>query len=138
MGRLMSDTARNKALVRDFWAAPQAEKMDFVTDDVCWHLPTSVGLRGFDLEVRGEGVRDLFLGSAERYEQGRTWDIHHVIAEDDLVALHCTMHARTTVGREYHGSYHMLFRVHGDRIAEAWEFLDTAYVFDALQPLDEG
>jgi ketosteroid isomerase-like protein len=130
----MSQTARNKALVQEFWAAPQHEKMDFVTDDVCWHLPTSVARRGYAQEVKGEGVRALFLGSLERYEPDRTWDVNHVIAEDDLVALHCTMHARTTVGTDYHASYHMLFRIEDGRIAEAWEFLDTAYVFECLQP----
>ena len=130
----MSDNERNKALVRDFWAAPQEDKMRFVADDACWHLPTSVARRGFDQDVRGEAVRELFLGSAERYNRDRTWDVHHLVAEDDLVALHCTMHARTNVGKEYHGSYHMLFRIEHDRIAEAWEFLDTAYVFECLQP----
>ena len=130
----MSDTARNKALVREFWAAANDDKMRFVADDACWHLPTSVGRRGFDQDVRGEAVEALFLGSSERYSADRTWDVHHVVAEDDLVALHCTMHARTNVGKEYHGSYHLLFRIEHDRIAEAWEFLDTAYVFECMQP----
>lgn len=129
----MSDIERNKMLVREFWAASQEDKMRFVAADACWHLPTSVARRGFDQEVRGQDIEALFLGSAERYDQDRTWDVHHVVAEDDLVALHCTMHARTNVGKEYHGSYHMLFRVEQDRIAEAWEFLDTAYVFECLQ-----
>jgi hypothetical protein len=31
----------------------------------------------------------------------------------------------------------MLFRVEGDRIAEGWEFLDTAYVFECLAPPEE-
>jgi ketosteroid isomerase-like protein len=130
----MSDPVRNKELVREFWAAPQDRKSEFVTDDACWHLPTSVAARGYDREVRGEGIRALFLGSMERYRSDRTWDVHHVVAEDDLVALHVTMHAHTNVGKEYHGSYHMLFRIEGDRIAEAWEFLDTAYVFECLAP----
>ena len=134
----MSDTERNKALVREFWAAPQEDKMAFVANDACWHLPTSVARRGFDQDVRGEDVRALFLGSMERYNRDRTWEVHHVVAEDDLVTLHCTMHARTNVGKEYHGSYHMLFRVEDVRIAEAWEFLDTAYVFERLQPPDES
>jgi ketosteroid isomerase-like protein len=134
----MSDAARNKAMVREFWAARQDRKMDFVAEDACWHLPTSVARRGFDQEVRGEAIRDLFLGSMERYEPDRTWEVHHVIAEDDLVALHATMHARTNVGKEYHGSYHMLFRVDGDRIAEGWEFLDTAHVFECLAPDEEA
>jgi ketosteroid isomerase-like protein len=130
----MADPARNKALVREFWAAPQEDKMAFVADDACWHLPTSVARRGFDQDVRGEDVRALFLGSTERYNRDRTWEVHHAVAEDDLGTLHCTMHATTNVGKEYHGSYHMLFRVEDDRIAEAWEFLDTAYVFECLQP----
>jgi ketosteroid isomerase-like protein len=133
----VSHIERNKALVGEFWAAPQEDKMRFVTDDACWHLPTSVARRGFGPEVRGHDIEALFLGSADRYDRDRTWDVHHVVAEGDLVALHCTMHARTNVGKEYHGSYHMLFRVEHDRIAEAWEFLDTAYVFECLQP-DEG
>ena len=133
----MSGSEGNKALVREFWAAPQEDKMRFVADDACWHLPTSVARRGFDQEVRGRDIEALFLGSAERYDRDRTWDVHHVVAEGDLVALHCTMHARTNVGKEYHGSYHMLFRVEHERIAEAWEFLDTAYVFECLQA-DEG
>ena len=133
----MSDVERNKALVREFWAAANDDKMRFLADDACWHLPTSVARRGFDQDVRGDAVRALFLGSSERYDQNRTWDVHHVVAEADLVTLHCTMHARTNVGKEYHGSYHLLFRIEHDRIAEAWEFLDTAYVFECLQP-DEG
>ena len=134
----MSNTKRNRALVEEFWLAPQDEKMRFLTDDACWHLPTSVAMRGFDQDVRGENIRALFLGSMERYQAGRTWDIHHVVVDGDLVALHCTMHALTNVGKEYHGSYHMLFRIEHDRIAEAWEFLDTAYVFECLQPEDEA
>jgi ketosteroid isomerase-like protein len=131
-----TDTARNKALVREFWAAANEDKMNFVAEDACWHLPTSVAMRGYDQDVRGEAVRELFLGSSVRYSADRTWDVHHVVAEDDLVTLHCTMHARTNVGKEYHGAYHMLFRVEDGRIAEAWEFLDTAYVFECLQPDD--
>ena len=80
----------------------------------------------------------LFVGSTQVYEPDRTWDIDHVLAEDDLVTLHCTMHARTTAGNEYHGSYHMLFRIEGGTIAEAWEFLDTAYVFECMQPPTGG
>jgi ketosteroid isomerase-like protein len=93
-----------------------------------------VARRGYAQEVKGDEVRALFLGSLERYEPDCTCDVDHVIAEDHLVALHCTMHARTTIGTEYHGSYHMLFRIEDGRIAEAWEFLDTAYVFECLQP----
>ena len=130
----MSDVERNKALVREFWATANEDKMQFVTDDAVWHLPTSVARRGFDQDVRGDAVRGLFLGSSERYRADRTWDVHHVVAEDDLVTLHCTMHGRTRAGHDYHGSYHMLFRLEDERIAEAWEFLDTAYIRECMTP----
>jgi ketosteroid isomerase-like protein len=130
----MSDAERNRKLVRQFWAAPPEDKMAFVADGACWHLPPSVAWRGFEQDIRGEAVRELLLGSLQRYNRDRTWDVHHVVAEGDLVALHCTMHAITNVGKEYHNSYHVLFRIEDDRIAETWEFLDTAYAFERLQP----
>jgi ketosteroid isomerase-like protein len=139
----MSDTthdpANNKELVLEFWAAAQPDKIPFLADNAVWHLPTSVARRGFPAkDLRGEQVHALFIGSTEVYEPDRTWDIDHVLAEDDLVTLHCTMHARTTAGNEYHGSYHMLFRVADGKIAEAWEFLDTAYVFECMVPPTDG
>ena len=132
----MTDLDRNKQLVLEFWAATQEEKLGYLSDDPTWHLPTSIA-RGFPAQdLRGDQVRALFTASGEVYEPDRTWDIHHVVAEADLVTLHCTMHARTRAGHDYHGSYHMLFRVEDDRIAEAWEFLDTAYVRECITPSD--
>ncbi len=135
MSDTANDTAQNKELVLEFWAAAQPDKIPFLADDAVWHLPTSVARRGFPAkDLQGGQVHALFIGSTQVYEPDRTWDIDHVLAEDDLVTLHCTMHARTTAGNEYHGSYHMLFRVRDGKIAEAWEFLDTAYVFDCMVP----
>ena len=90
----VSDTARNKELVLEFWAAAQPDKIPFLADDAVWHLPTSVARRGFPAQdLSGEQVHALFIGSTQVYEPDRTWDIDHVLAEDDLVTLHCTMHA---------------------------------------------
>jgi ketosteroid isomerase-like protein len=63
-----------------------------------------------------------------------TWDVQHLLAEDDFVTLQCTMRGRTASGNAYHGPYHMLFRIEGDRIAEGWEFLDTAYALERIGP----
>ena len=123
----MTDLAANKALVLAFWESSADDKGRLTTDDVEWHLPISVATRsGFTQDLRGDDVRALFTGGQAMYQPERTWDIWHVVADDNLVALHCTMHALTASGNDYHGSYHMLFRIEGDRIAEAWEFLDTA------------
>jgi len=131
----VTDLAANKALVRAFWESSADDKGRLITDDVQWHLPTSVAARsGFAQDLRGDDVRALFAGGQAMYEPERTWDIWHVVAEDDLVTLHCTMHGLTASGNDYHGSYHMLFRIEGDRIAEAWEFLDTAYVMERMGP----
>jgi ketosteroid isomerase-like protein len=129
------DLAANKAIVLAFWESSADDKGRFITDDVQWHLPTSVAVRsGFAQDLRGDDVRALFAGGQAMYQPERTWDIGHVLADDDLVALHCTMHGRTATGNDYHGSYHMLFRIEGDRIAEGWEFLDTAYVMERMGP----
>ncbi len=94
-----NDTAQNKELVLEFWAAAQPDKIPFLAADAVWHLPTSVARRGFPAkDLRGEQVHALFIGSTQVYEPDRTWDIDHVLAEDDLVTLHCTMHARRRRG----------------------------------------
>jgi len=53
-------------------------------------------------------------------------------------SLHVRMRGRTASGNTYHGPYHMLFRIDGDRIAEGWEFLDTAYCIERIGPAFPG
>jgi ketosteroid isomerase-like protein len=129
----MGDTTRHKQLVEQFWHAGPEEQGAYLADDAVWHLPRSIGGRrpgGADLH--GDAARAIFTEATGVYEPGATIDVLHVIAEGDLVALHCNLHARTTSGSDYDGTYHMLFRIEGDRIAEAWEFLDTAYLMQCM------
>jgi ketosteroid isomerase-like protein len=133
----MNDTARNKELILRFWNSRPDKQADFLTDDAVWHLPTSVGQRVFGgvSDLRGDDARAIFTAATAAngvYEPGGSMDILHVVAEDDLVTLHFQLHTRTRAGHDYHGSYHMLFRVEHDRIAEAWEFLDTAYLEECV------
>jgi predicted SnoaL-like aldol condensation-catalyzing enzyme len=130
----VTDTERNKALVVEFWHAAFDDKERYFTDDIVWHLPPSVRQSGIETDVRRDGIADLFAMGFATYEPGMTWDVQHVLADDDLVALHVTMRGRTASGNTYHGPYHMLFRIDGDRIAEGWEFLDTAYVLERMAP----
>jgi len=44
------------------------------------------------------------------------------------------LHTRTKAGYDYDGPYHMLFRLRDGRIAETWEFLDTAYLAARVVP----
>lgn len=129
----MSDTERNKKLVLEFWTGDPERKPDYLADDIVWHLPASVGQRNFGTtELRGDRARGIFAAAGKVYEPGGTCDVHHVIAEGDLVSVHCTLHRRMRGGAHYSGSYHMLFRVEGERVAEIWEFLDTALVLERM------
>ncbi len=83
-------------------------------------------------DLRGDAAHAIFTAATGVYEPGGSMDVLHVVAEDDLVTLHCQLHRGHRAGHDYHGSYHMLFRIEGDRIAEAWEFLDTAYLADCV------
>ena len=129
----MTDTARNKEVVVEFWNAPVGDKASYVTQDVRWHLPISSARTGRAVDLQGDEVRAQFARSSTFYEEERTSDIWHVVAEDDLVALHCTMHTRTRSGNDYHGPYFTLFRIEDGLIAEAWAFLDTAYAAEMTQ-----
>jgi ketosteroid isomerase-like protein len=134
----VTDTERNKALVLEFWHAPFDDRGRFFTDDIVWHLPPSVRKSGVDPDVRGEAAAKLFEWGFETYEPGMTWDVEHMLADGDLVTLHVRMRGRTASGNTYHGPYHMLFRIDGDRIAEGWEFLDTAYCIERIGPAFPG
>jgi ketosteroid isomerase-like protein len=99
-----------------------------------WHLPSSVSARlASGPDLHGGEVVARFGGSVQVYAE-RTWTIDHVIGEDDMVALHCTMDGSTVSGNRYHNSYHFLFRLEDGKIAEGWEFLDTAYAFEQIGP----
>jgi hypothetical protein len=132
----VNELVRNKEIVQAFWLAPPHKKAGYLTDDSTWHLPTSIGQRQFGrCDLQGEEARGIFAqAAADVFEPGGSIDILHVVAEDDLVSLHCQVNSRLRGGTEYQGAYHMLFRLEGDFIAETWEFLDTAYQAQCLQP----
>ena len=134
----MGDATSNKQLVLRFWNSHPNDQPGFLTDDAVWHLPTSIATRTFGgvAELRGEHAKEIFAAGAAVYESGGSMDVLHVVAENDLVTLHCQLHTRVKGGRDYHGSYHMLFRIEDDRIAEAWEFLDTADLAACMEPPD--
>jgi ketosteroid isomerase-like protein len=129
----VGDVSSNKALILEFWGVEPADKHRYFTDDVLWHFPHSVAVRsGMGPELHGPEVVALF-GTQTNYVD-RTWEIDHVLGEDDLVTLHCTMDGWTASGNRYRNSYHFLFRLADGRIAEGWEFLDTAYAFERIGP----
>ena len=103
-----------------------------VDDGVVWWVPASAAARyRIDRPLVGWG-NIPWLGGAgwKGFEPGSsTLTIHHVVAEDDLVAVHYNRAARRTGGGTYAAEYHLLFRLAGGRIAEVWEIVDTAAAF---------
>jgi ketosteroid isomerase-like protein len=49
--------------------------------------------------------------------------------DGDMVAVHATAVGVTATGQDHRNEYHFLFRMEGGRIAEGWEFLDTAFIY---------
>jgi ketosteroid isomerase-like protein len=105
---------------------------DVVADDVTWWVPASAAAKfGLARPLRGWDDVPWFGGPGWKgFEPGSsTLEIHHLVAEDDLVSAHYRRTARRVDGGRYDAEYNILFRFDGDRIAEVWEVADTAAAF---------
>ena len=104
-----------------------------MADDVTWWAPQSTEARGLARPVKGrEQVIALLMTRGLFKPDGRTWSIHHLVAEGDVVAAHATMRAETVNGHPYENQYVFMFRIQQGRIAEVWEHLDTAHLYALL------
>ena len=71
--------------------------------------------------------------STEFYRvEGRSWVIHHLAAENGVVAAHATLTTETTTGQPYKNNYVFIFEMSAGRISQVWEHLDTAYTYELL------
>jgi ketosteroid isomerase-like protein len=101
-----------------------------LTSDVVWWVPQSAGELGLDRPLVGREATLGLLCGESRYEVGTMeWTHHHVLADDDTVAVHASLRARTKAGVSYQNNYVMIYRFRDNRIAEGWEHTDTAYAF---------
>jgi hypothetical protein len=105
---------------------------DVVHDAVIWWVPASAAAQ-FGLARPLQGWDDIpwFGGPGWKgFEPGSsTLELHHLVAEDDLVSAHYRRTARRIGGDPYDAEYNILFRFDGDLIAEVWEVADTAAAF---------
>jgi ketosteroid isomerase-like protein len=102
-----------------------------LTEDVTWWVPLSAAARGLARPLNGrEGVVKLLGGDNSHYRTGTMkWEFHDVLQDGSRVVVHCTLRALTREGIPYENHYLMLYRFEGTRVAEAWEYTDTAYAF---------
>ena len=125
-----AQTARDKASARRIWEeifpACDVEGLAAVTDpDVIGH-----GRRP-DEPAGSEGLKRTMLWLATVFSDQR-WEIHQVIGDDDLVAVHGTHHARHTgnlfgippTGREVAYQYVHILRFRDGRAIEHWGVRD--------------
>ena len=134
-----SEIERNKQVVRDEIAAMETGDTEtlarLLTDDVRWWVPQSaVEHTGLPRPMEGKDDVVGLVGGADAYFSEMHWTIDQLVAEGDHVAVHVHMQGRTASGNDYLNQYHMLYRLVGGRIAEVWEYLDTAYAFARMAP----
>jgi predicted ester cyclase len=124
-------TEQNKAAARRAWEqifpACDVDGLAAVTDpDVVAH-----GRRP-DEPPGLEGITRTMLWLGEVFSDQR-WEIHHVIGEGDMVAVHATHHGRQTgemmgippTGREVAYDYVHILRFRDGKAVEHWSVRDT-------------
>lgn len=128
----------NKKILQEFQAALErrlagesVELGPFFDEAIVWHFPQSTAVEGSPSCHRGKGaVLAMFSGTVAQFYQPSTmrFDYHAFTAEEDRVHMHFTLRATTAGGRDYCNQYQSLFRFVDGRIAEVWEYFDTAYL----------
>ena len=108
-----------------------AELATQLTEDFFWVVPEGYPRGGTH---RGrEAVLDFLRQGLGLFEPGTMRnEILGMVAEDDYVAVRIRCTGRSAKGRDYHGSYHCLFRVREGKISELWDYLDTLHSYQAF------
>lgn len=130
---------QNKAVIRNFQQAlarhlsgAKEDLVQWFCEDAIWHLPQSAASMASRAHFHGRDAILSMLGAdVDRFYDPATihFDYHHITAEADRVHVHFTMRARTRSGHDYENQYQTLFLLRDGQIAEAWEYMDTAYLF---------
>jgi len=100
-----------------------------LTDDARWWYPKSAVDKGFLKSACAEG-RDAILHGLR--VAGYKWvelSLLHLIEEGDMLSVHAHGEGETLTGKAYSNNYSFLLRLVDGKIAEGWEYVDTAYVF---------
>jgi ketosteroid isomerase-like protein len=130
--------------VRAYYAASEAADGEAVgalmTDDVVWWVPQSAASRnGIPRPLVGRRLLVETFWRGARYRHGtRRWTIDRVLVDGELVAVQASLNAVMSEGADYDNQYVYLFRFEGPRIAEVWEYLDTAYFFERRDAVAGG
>lgn len=131
----------NKDIIKHFFnavaGAARGEVTDiagFLADDVKWHLPQSTAQMGRALYDGKADVMTMFSGAVAQFYQPESMQFtyHSFIADGDFAHCHFSLEALTAAGKPYLNHYQSLFRLRDGKIAEVWEYFDTAYLFSVF------
>jgi ketosteroid isomerase-like protein len=143
---MSTSSDQHKDVVRKFLLSVPLQDLDAIgectTDDVLQHYqqPSSradAGTTGTpDIGGREAILSEIRENLYQIYREGTIEvEIQRMVAEDDLVAAQFILRAVTAQrGEPYENWYHFLYRFEAGRIAEYWEYVDTAYAQRLLFP----
>ena len=118
----------NKQIVQAFYDFANRGDMEAcmgqLADDVTW---TNIGSTKYSGTFHGKAdlVARLLQPVFGQLQAGITSAIDNMVAEGDFVVVQSRGQAATKDGRPYNNSYCHVFRLHGDKIVEVTEYLDT-------------
>jgi ketosteroid isomerase-like protein len=132
------DLAESKSTVLEFLDAMAKRDVEglrvLLHENARWWVPQSVAAK-IERPLIGRD-RVVHLASGQTFGAFRpnttTWDVKHLTAEGDFVAILMHRRALSAKGRPYDNLYHWLFRFELGLIAEVWEVLDTALAAQEL------
>jgi uncharacterized protein len=127
--------AENKKVVQSFYEAGNRGDLqaclDLMDEQVTW---TNIGTTKFSGSFVGKSVvvEELLGPVFGQLQAGIRSTIHHMIAEDDYVAVQLTGQATTKGGRPYNNTYCHIFSLRDGIIREVTEYFDTQLAASTL------
>jgi ketosteroid isomerase-like protein len=106
------------------------------TEDVEWWMGRSTAWMPGRGTMHGrDRILKHFQPPGPRWREGRTrWTEQHTLADGDIVVIHATRNSVTVFDAEYENEYVWMFRFEADKIAQLWEFVDSAYALRFFAP----
>ena len=127
------NSAANKAIVRNFFAAMNKGDTDYIVN--AYADDGQLQTMGNTL-ISGTFSKDQIQASAggifEVFPRGLRFDILAMTAEGDRVAVEATSEGEHVSGQTYSNEYHFLFEFSNGKLKTLKEYMDTERVTDVL------
>lgn len=124
---------QNKQVVEAFFAAMNSGDVDAIVNS--YHDEGYLWTKGHTLISGRYGkaqVQAAAGGIYEAFPEGIAFDILHMTAEDDRVAVEATSRGKHVSGLLYENEYHFLFHLRDGKVLALKEYMDTERVTDVL------